>query len=289
MKVTWSELVVGATLAALAYRQGSWVTDATETEASWRDRLPERIFAELSRVTQVETYQNSGVDAFSCRQSIQHHVERDPAVTRWVVVRGTDRPWDWVRDLRIRKVAGPFGREGEFVHATWIDDAARLWSHMKLGAVCRSAAKHGERIAFVGHSLGGATAVMLAALARQDDVSVHLVMPISCPRVGSDAFVRTFERKIGPSRIFRFTRCRDAVCRVPMRRCGWRHVGVNHYFDRFGEYHRDPSRGYMAWDRATQKLVELTDMTACNNSAWEHHSMAGMKTLISAHAGRIAK
>ena len=160
---------------------------------------------------------------------------------------------------------------------------------MKLGAVCRSAAKHGERIAFVGHSLGGATAVMLAALARQDDVSVHLVMPISCPRVGSDAFVRTFERKIGPSRIFRFTRCRDAVCRVPMRRCGWRHVGVNHYFDRFGEYHHDPSRGYMAWDRATQKLAELTDMTACNNSAWEHHSMAGMKTLISAHAGRIAK
>ena len=41
-------------------------------------------------------------------------------------------------------------------------------------------------------------ALMLAALARQDDVPVHLLMPISCPRVGSDEFVRTLERLAGP-------------------------------------------------------------------------------------------
>lgn len=282
MKVSWLELDTGASLAALAYPL------ASETEAEWREHLPRRLAGEFNGISHVETLQNSGVDAFACRQAMQIGNGRI-IVTRWVVVRGTDRPWDWVRDLRIRKVSGPFGREGEFVHATWFDDAARLWSHMAIGSICRAAARHGERIAIVGHSLGGATAVLLAALARQDDIPIHFLMPISCPRVGSDVFVNALERKIGPSRIFRFTRCRDAVCRVPLRRCGWRHVGVNHYFDRWGEYHRDPSRGFMAWDRATQKLSELTDMTACNNSAWEHHNVSGIKALICTHAGRIAK
>ena len=289
MKVTWADLEVGATLATLSYRRGAGVgSPPTETEAEWRDRLGHRISCELTRVDCVETHQNSGVDAFTCRHvTLGPHNEAN--ATRWVVIRGTDNPWDWYRDMRIRKVEGPFGKTGEFVHLTWLDDAVRLWSHMKIAAICRSADKHGERIAIAGHSLGGATAVMMAALARQDDIPIHLLMPISCPRVGSDVFADALQRKLGMARIFRFTRCRDAVCRVPLRRCGWAHVGANHYFDRFGEYHRDPSRGFMAWDRATQKLAEITDMTACNNSAWQHHSVDAMRSLIGTHARRIAK
>lgn len=276
----WIDLIVGATLACHAYRNGSSFFAPTETEQSWREMLPSRLEGEIADVHGIHTYQNSGADAFTCRT--------DNGVF-WIVIRGTDCPWDWVRDVHLQRVDGPLRLRDEYVHRTWLDDAVRLWSHMKIAKSARRAVKRGDKIHIVGHSLGAATGCLMAALAVMDDLPVDLLMAISCPRVGTENFSAGLAARIGPNNIYRFTRCRDAVCRVPFRRCGWRHVGQNHYFDRFGEYHQNPSRGFVAFDRASQKLNETVNLKACDNSAWLHHDVNEMRKLITQHARSITR
>jgi hypothetical protein len=92
-----------------------------------------------------------------------------------------------------------------------------------------------------GHSRGAALAILFCFIAKLAGHKIKEVHLFGCPRVLSKAAAVAFEAQF--ANCWRWVSNNDAVCRVPFRWMGYRHVGKELYFDSNGRLHRAPRRG----------------------------------------------
>ncbi len=93
--------------------------------------------------------------------------------------RGTDEPWDAVRDLRILPI---WTRELGWCPAGFLRAAKRLMPKCLSECMDRNIEK--EDIVLTGHSLGGAVALIVGALMVRDEVNIQEIVTFGAPRCG---------------------------------------------------------------------------------------------------------
>jgi hypothetical protein len=167
------------------------------------------------------------------------HEDSDPVKKLAVVAfRGTDSddPTDLFDDGALVQTEW---RTGGLVHSGFADALAEVEDNL-LQALEHTAC----RVLITGHSLGAATATLLASLRRPD----HLYT-FGSPRVGNSEFIAA----LSGVKASRFVDCCDMVTRVPpatlLLDIDYEHFGTLNYIDRNRQITLDPPEEYMREDR----------------------------------------
>ncbi len=182
-----------------------------------------------------------------------------------VAFRGTepDKLKDWMSDLDIQFVEGPFG----LVHCGFNLALSHVWD--ELNACITAFQDKGQSLWVTGHSLGAALATLAAARWREADRPVHGLYSFGGPRVGNRAFERTFDQDFG-ARNFRFVNNADLVTRVPLRAMGFSHAGTLLYFTDKGRLMADP--GF--WDAFLNRMQgRIDDLGKMGPADLKQHSI----------------
>jgi len=113
----------------------------------------------------------------------------------------------------------------------------------------------GSAVFVTGHSKGAALATLaMFSVQGQSGYHVQLSYNFESPRVGNEAFGRTFDKMFDmPVSLFRITHGADRVPRQPRRELGYRHVG------------------YQVW----YKSPDSHDFVVCDNSTLDPHCGSG--------------
>ena len=93
--------------------------------------------------------------------------------------RGTDEPWDAVRDLRIFPT---WTKELGWCPAGFLKASKRLVT--KVLSVCFERGIKPSDMTLTGHSLGGAVALIVGALLVRDEVQIKEICTFGAPRCG---------------------------------------------------------------------------------------------------------
>ncbi|MGE0811484.1 MAG: lipase family protein [Immundisolibacter sp.] len=182
-----------------------------------------------------------------------------------VAFRGTEpaKLQDWMSDLDVDLVPGPFGR----VHDGFQRALAHVWD--TLGACVAEFQDQGQSLWVTGHSLGAALGTLACAHWREADKPVHGLYTFGAPRTGDRDFERTFNQDFG-ARNFRFVNNADLVTRVPLREMGYSHAGKLVYFDDKGKLQTDP--GW--WSRFLNHVqAHIADLGRPGLAGIKAHSM----------------
>ncbi|KAG5925899.1 hypothetical protein E4U42_003829 [Claviceps africana] len=94
------------------------------------------------------------------------------------------------------------------------------------------------RLIAVGHSLGGAGAVLAAADLIQDGIPLD-IYTYGCPRVGNDYFSNWITGQ--PGAHFRVTHSGDPITRLPPLTFGYRHMSPEYWITNGGKEANDPN------------------------------------------------
>lgn len=124
------------------------------------------------------------------------------------VTRGTTTMYDWASNLNIGVQNGP---GGHLVHAGFNE----IWKSTSSSITAYLTGKNPSHIHCVGHSLGGALAMLNADYFTARGIGVT-VYTFGAPRVGLDWFASNLTKKIGESRIFRVSHVADPVPMIPI-------------------------------------------------------------------------
>ena len=179
------------------------------------------------------------------------------------VFRGTDEIADWLDNLNVVPISGPFGKVHKGFHNALMD----VWPSMRR-TIREIRKEDGQRrpLWLTGHSLGGALATIAASLLVEDDEPFFGVYTFGSPRCGDREFARVYKVEAG-ARTYRFQNNNDIVSRVPARMMGYRHVGSFVYIKENGDLvsdvgfwyqFLDAMRGVVA-DIGTKGLDSITD------------------------------
>lgn len=126
-----------------------------------------------------------------------------------LVTRGTASMSDWLTDAHIGLQRGPSGLP---VHAgfneVWKSFAAALREFLR--------GRNPSRIHCVGHSLGGALAMLNADFLTENRVADVQVYTFGAPRVGDGFFARSLTERIGANQIYRVSNPVDPVPMIPL-------------------------------------------------------------------------
>lgn len=182
-----------------------------------------------------------------------------------VAFRGTEprKLADWMTDLDVNLVPGPFGR----VHDGFRRALSHVWD--ELSACVVAFQDQGQSLWATGHSLGAALATLACAHWREADKPVHGLYTFGAPRTGNRDFERTFNQDFG-ARNFRFVNNTDLVTRVPLREMGYSHAGKLVYFDDKGKLHTDPG----LWSRFLNRVqAHIADLGQLGPAGINLHSM----------------
>jgi len=153
--------------------------------------------------------------------------------------RGTEgRLQDWITDVRLLKVGGPFRGE---VHEGFADALGTVWLGVK--QALEDYQDEGQGLWLTGHSLGGGLATLGAAKLIEQAIPVRGLYTFGSPRVGDSVFADAMNVRFRQS--YRFVNNNDLVTRIPRRLAGFRHVDTVCYFNSDGEL----EHGTAAWDR----------------------------------------
>ena len=134
-------------------------------------------------------------DASSSQGCIVGHDEFVAAVFR-----GTDEIADWLDNLNVMPVSGPFG----MVHKGFYEALMDIWPGMRKELrVMRTHDKFRRPLWLAGHSLGGAMATLAASQLVEDDEPFYGVYTFGSPRCGDKHFARTYKMEAG-ARTYRF-------------------------------------------------------------------------------------
>lgn len=258
-----------ARLCLLAY------DDIGETRDEWDARF--RFECRNHGFSQARTYSNSGVEAVSCFRNN----------TLYVAVRGTSTAWDQMRDLVASKVPCAFSH-GAMVHKGFFNDAQRLLNQCGMLDAIHLASQAGSEIYLCGHSLGGATATILAAELLAHQIPVAGLVVLCSPRAGNDVFASMLSRELR-GRLYHFTRCRDYVARTPPRRFGFEHIFPSIYVDSHGNQHWDAGKWFCRLDRWRQAILDFTKLRlfTAKSSSITHHSCEWMVEYILRHGLKL--
>ena len=171
-----------------------------------------------------------------------------------VVFRGTDEMADWLDNINVQMVAGPFGE----VHAGFKNALMDIWPAMRQQLKTVQRSPKARPLWITGHSLGGAMATLAAAQLVQDDEPFFGVYTFGSPRCGDRDFARTYKLEAG-ERTYRFQNNNDLVSRIPARAMGYRHVGRIMYISHEGEIFDDVGFWYKFLDSVVAVLKDIGD------------------------------
>ncbi len=199
-----------------------------------------------------------------------------------VAFRGTDSLKNWMDNLDIDLVGGPFGR----VHEGFSRGLSWVWrevqgviqdlqvrqriSEANFQSICENAVRP-PSLWITGHSLGGALATLATAKLREKDRPVSGLYTFGSPRVGDREFERNFNTNL-LSKTYRFVNRNDLVTRIPLRSLFYSHVGQLVYFDYQDVAHNDPSFWYRFLDGIRVRIEDLLDLDL---STLENHELVG--------------
>lgn len=161
------------------------------------------------------------------------------------VFRGTDELADWLDNLNVKPIAGPFGK----VHTGFYRALMDVWPRMrqKIRDVRKDDSPR-RPLWLTGHSLGGALATIAASTLVDDDEPFFGAYAFGAPRCGDKEFARLYRIEGAQPRTFRFQNNSDIVTRVPARMMGYRHVGELVYITEDQELVRDVGFWYRLLD-----------------------------------------
>jgi triacylglycerol lipase len=183
-----------------------------------------------------------------------------------VTFRGTQPtvPRDWLDDLAIAHVPGPFGGR---VHDGFSSCVHSAWEAVsKFG---RQAVADGHELWLSGHSLGAAMATLAAARFIEDGVTVTGVANFGAPRAGDAQFADTLDKHLG-DKIWRVVNNADIVTRVAPREFGYRHAGRLVHFDANGRVEKVAG----SWERFLNRLSgPFADLAQWGAVGFEDHSV----------------
>ncbi|KXJ93288.1 lipase [Microdochium bolleyi] len=112
------------------------------------------------------------------------------------------------------------------IHAGFATANNETWKKMTTALKAAVAANPSYKIIFTGHSLGGATATVAAAKARNLGYAIDL-FTYGSPRVGNEDFAQFVTNQ--PGRNYRVTHLTDPVPRLPPIFLGFRHVSPEYW------------------------------------------------------------
>lgn len=125
-----------------------------------------------------------------------------------VAIRGTQLAIDWVTDLH----AGAQFIDGKLVHSGFYKVYRSI-----LAPISHFFHRHKpQRIHVVGHSLGGAVAVLVANWIQKNTSAEPVLYTFGAPRVGGGPFAKHFTAKIKPKNIYRVYHANDPIPMVPV-------------------------------------------------------------------------
>ncbi|MBI5863225.1 MAG: lipase family protein [Planctomycetes bacterium] len=173
---------------------------------------------------------------------------------------------DWLTDIDARLVAGPGGK----VHQGFLGALFDVWWELRAAIDAQQDPAHPRTLWFTGHSLGAALATLATAKLRiEEDKPVAGLYTFGSPRVGDSEFSGRFDVDFR-ARTFRFVNNRDVVTRIPPRLLGYRHVGVECYFDGDGVFSQSPAR----WMRFLEEVtITVEAYKELPKNAFDDHSM----------------
>ena len=189
-----------------------------------------------------------------------------------VSFRGTTDTKDWITNLDLKLIEGPF--EGK-VHCGFYTSLSNVWQ--KINSTIVDFRDHKEKsLWFTGHSLGGALATLAVARFREKDIPVNGLYTFGQPRAGDREFARNFNFDFKPY-TYRFVNNNDLVTRIPSRSRQYSHVGTFKYFTEPGEFVEDI--GY--WNRFLDRMRgRLEDILEWGSDGFKDHRMSQYRELI---------
>lgn len=126
-----------------------------------------------------------------------------------IATRGTDILADWITDANIGVQYGP---GGNLVHAgfheTWKSFAPAMREFLR--------GRNPRRIHCVGHSLGGALAMLNADFITANRIAEVQLYTFGAPRAGADVFAQQLTERIGKENIYRVSNPVDPVPMIPI-------------------------------------------------------------------------
>ena len=131
--------------------------------------------------------------------------------------RGTSNPGQWLRDVRFFPVGHPWGH----VHTGFRDGVAAVESAL---AAFDNVAKKAANVWMIGHSLGGALALLAAARLKIKTGRAAALHTYGQPAVGLNDFAARCNVELAGT-VWRFVNQSDIVARVPPSPL-YRHVGA---------------------------------------------------------------
>jgi len=185
-----------------------------------------------------------------------------------VAFRGSSNAYNWIRDFQIKQIEPTKFSDCKDckVHSGFYN----IWKHVE-DPVMRSLREVGceeggkdELLYVTGVSLGAAMSHIAMFALDFAGFKVAKSYTFESPRVGNEAFAvaynNAFERTIP---VFRITHYKDPAVHVPTTWMGYRHVGVEVYYDNHGKY----------------KVCKGMEDSSCSNQFWN------LPELLLAHRG----
>lgn len=168
----------------------------------------------------------------------------------WIVYHGSESCEDWCADLKFWTVPGDdYGLQEGRVHAGFSGYVQESWS--SLHEILKHEVHVNAKVLVIGHSLGGAQAILGALLVRKHflGLSVIYVGTFGSPRVMTLEAAEAFDKKDINILVIRGRNVIDPVPRAPPY-IPWfwtyTHVGQEHLIDRFT---LNP-HGLIQWEKA---------------------------------------
>jgi pimeloyl-ACP methyl ester carboxylesterase len=126
-----------------------------------------------------------------------------------IVTRGTAQTQDWLSNLNIALQIGP---SGHLVHAGFHE----IWKTFRQDITEFLRGRNPARIHCVGHSLGGALAMLNADALSSAGVAPVSVYTFGAPRAGDLLYSRAISRRLGSANIHRVSASSDPVPMIPL-------------------------------------------------------------------------
>ena len=126
-----------------------------------------------------------------------------------VVTRGTKTAFDWLSNGNVGLALGP---GGHYVHAGFHE----IWKSFSTDVAAFLRGRNPSVIHCVGHSLGGALALLNADYFTSLRVAEVKLYTFGSPRVGDINFARSICQRVGEENMYRVFHCADPVPMIPM-------------------------------------------------------------------------
>lgn len=153
-----------------------------------------------------------------------------------IAFRGSREPLDFITDAKFMFKSAWVGA-GK-VHRGFIGGTLAVMAEIK--ELLRTAPRTPQRVVLTGHSLGGARAILAAAMLDNDGVPVTDVITFGAPRVGDAAFRNYYDEELHDDTL-RFEAEGDPIpWTPPWLLNGYRHVGRAVYLKNDGRMTVDP-------------------------------------------------